>query len=179
MSKISKLLGDKAVELRSAISPSTGDESWDLVKSAALAELESQGVSDAEKVLDELAKKAGYGETRSVANSFPFNAEEVVSLIEKTAELVEELEAKIESDTDTISSLQTSLEKAASVDSEDLVNVLIEKGFSEEDATNLVDLPKETLNKVASMANGEPWEMGKGARVAESSLDPFTKFLLS
>jgi hypothetical protein len=157
------------------------DESWDLVKSAAVAELVEKGVevSDAEKALDELAKKAGYGETRSIANSFPFDAEEVVGLIEKSAKYIGELEAKIESDKDTISGLEARIEKAASIDSDDLKEALIEKGFSEEDASSLIDLPSETLNKVASMANGEPWEMGKGARAAEDGMDPFTKFLFS
>jgi len=178
MSNISKLLEDKAQEIRGSMSDS-GDTSWDLVKSAAIAELNEHGITDAEKVLDELAKKAGFGETRSVANSFALHTEEVVSLIEKTAEYIDELEAKIESDEETISSLQANLEKAASIGNGDLIEALIEKGFSEEDASSLIDLPQETLNKVASMANGEPWEMGKGARLAEDSMDPLTKFLLS
>ena len=178
MSDISQLLLDKVAEIRESIS-GVSDSSWDLVKSAAVEQLEEAGIIDAEIILDELAKKAGYGETRSVANSFPFNTEEVLTLIEKTAHYVDELQAKIESDEDTIRSLQGDLEKAASVNTEDLIDALIEKGFSEEDAGNLARLPKETLNKVASMANGEPWEMGKGARQAEDGMDPFTKFLIS
>lgn len=180
MGDISKLLMQKAAEYREAIQASGGDNSWDLVKSAAIAQLQTEGVSDAEKVLDELAKKAGLGETRSVANSFSFHAEEVVSLIEKTAAYIDELQAKIESDEETISSLQDEIEKAASVDKREIVDALIERGFSEEEADSLTALPSETLSKVASLGGTDkPWEMGKGARQAEDSLDPFTKFLLS
>jgi hypothetical protein len=178
MTTISESLMDKARELRASLSVE-GDGSWDLVKSAAIESLKGQGITDAEKVLEELSKRAGFKETRSVTNSFSFNPEEVVLLIEKIAEYVDELEVKIESREDTITSLKSDLEKAASVDTNDLVNALIEKGFSEEDASNLVALPKETLNKVASMAKGEPWEMGKGARPSADGMDAFTKFLIS
>lgn len=180
MSDISKLLMQKAAEYRKALSASDSDNSWDLVKSAAISQLQAQGVSDAEKVLDELAKKAGLGETRSVANSFSFNTEEVISLIEKTAAYIDELQAKIESDEDTISSLHEEIEKAASIDKRDIIDALIERGFSEEEADSLTALPSETLSKVASLGGRDtPWEMGKGARQAEDSLDPFTKFLLN
>lgn len=178
MSEISNLLDQKVDEYRQSIGV-VSDDSWDLVKSAAVEALTNYGIPEAEYVVDELAKQAGYGETRSVANSFSFDANEVLNVMEKAASYVSELEAKIEAKEEAISGLQVELEKVASVNNEEVVNALIEKGFSEEDANNLVDLPSETLNKVASMANGEPWEMGKGGRQAEDGLDAFTKFLIS
>lgn len=179
MNKIVELLEKKATELRSAISPKS-DESWDLTKAAAIKQLEENGVDNAEELIDGIAKEAGFVETQASIGSFPIDADEVITLIEKTAAYIGELQVKIDAKDSEISELTGELEKAASQTDEEIIERLTGKGFSQEELENLRSLPSDVLTKVAYMNSDEsPWEMGHGARQAEDSMDPMLKFLTS
>ena len=181
MSNIGQLLREKVDEFKQQ-SSSEEASSWGHIKAAATQQLVDNGVpkDSADIVLDELAKKAGITDSQASQGSFSINVEqEVLPLLEKTAHYVSELEAKIGTDNEHIQELQEQLEKAAEQNHQDAVEVLKEKGFSEEDAENLVKLPGNTLEKIASMASGEPWDLGSGARQAADTLDPLEQFVMS
>ena len=99
----------------------------------------------------------------------PEMLEQLAEIFEKTAEYVEELEAKIQEKDEAQFRLQNSehLDKLASY------------GFSEEE---LSGLKPETLEKISGVVGSteEPaWEIGTGIGVAEDSLDPIARFCLN
>lgn len=179
MNKIVELLEKKASSLREAVTPKS-DDSWDLTKSAALATLKEQGIEDAETLIDGLMKEAGFDDTQDSLQAFPIDVEEVITLIEKTAAYIGELQVKIDAKDSKISDLHDELEKAASANSDEISERLASKGFSKEELEDLKSLPSNLLQKVASINSDEsPWDMGQGARQAQDSLDPLAQFILS
>lgn len=175
MGTISALLGEKATELDSQ--SAVNDESWGQVKQAAHTALLAKGIDSAkaDELLEYLQKEAT--ETAELSRT-EVDVIELANILTKTAAYVEELEAKIEDSNVKLSDATSQIEKAAEEVQDEKLSSLIDKGFSESDAEALSALPLETMDKVASLADGEPWDLGKGAGLAKSDLDPFTEFLL-
>ncbi len=95
----------------------------------------------------------------------------LATVLEKSAEYVGELEARVKD-------LETQLEKAALEKDAGLVTSLKEKGFSDVDIAGLRSLPRETIEKVASV-EGKAWDIGAGHQKSASQLDPIMAFILS
>lgn len=110
-----------------------------------------------EEVLAEVLVKAA-----SLAEELEDKASEVDSLMEKIAEL----EARLE-ETPVVEKSPEALTKFAKSGT-----------FTNEDLAAMQKLPTDTLTKLASIQD-QPWTMGKGAKVDESTLDPLTQFLMS
>jgi NAD+--asparagine ADP-ribosyltransferase len=95
------------------------------------------------------------------------------SILEKTAKLVEEYEAKI-------SSLEDTLAQVKQASYSDTVQDLVSKGFSQEEADTMIKtLPGSALNKVASYTSTNNWNMGSVSEVPGKSGDPMLDFIYS
>lgn len=103
-------------------------------------------------------------------------------VLEKVAAVIEDLEnreAKLQAK---ISTLDGTLEQVKLASYNDVVENLVVKGFSEEEAAKMVNaLPGETLDKVASLV-GNPtnnWQLGSVSDAPGKSGDPMLDFIFS
>lgn len=102
----------------------------------------------------------------------------LATVLEKSAAYIEELESKLAGNEAKIQSMETELDKTAAEKDSGLISSLREKGFSDEDITSLRSLPKQTIEKVASV-EGKAWDMGATHVKSAAELDPITAFVLS
>lgn len=99
-------------------------------------------------------------------------------ILEKAAAYIDELEAKVSGFEAKIKVMEEELTKSADERDSHLVSALKEKGFSDNDITNLRSLPKETIEKIAHQSE-EAWDLGSAAGKATGDVDAITAFCLS
>lgn len=97
----------------------------------------------------------------------------VISVLEKTAALIEEYEAKI-------SSLESTLHQVKQASYSNTMNDLVSKGFSQDEADTMIkSLPGSALDKVASYTSAGSWNMGSVSEVPGKTGDPLLDFIYS
>lgn len=177
MSDISDLLWLKAKELNEAASNTSTE--WQMTKSAAVSSLESKGINkdDAENLLEKLAERSYPNLKADLEKAAQLI--EISKMLEKSAEYISELEVKLSTKEDEIEGLKKSasmVEKAPSVDALSGTGA-----FTSEDLETLRQLEGDTLNKVASLADRKPWNLGGPSEHISSSAtgDALTEFLTS
>lgn len=200
--KLSEFLTKQASDLRGQ---SVEYTAVTMLKSAGMSEDEAraevaQKLMEKEAVSSLVANGIDYDRAVSLVkvagvkikdlNSFkpePSFEEVLASQFEKAASLAADLEAKAEQ-------AEVAMTKAAEL--EEQVNDLLDRKaevrtipepitklaqsgeFTNDDLEALMQLPSETLTKIAS-SQEQPWKMGKSAGVAENAVDPLTAFLMS
>lgn len=177
MSEISDLLWLKANELNKAASDKSTE--WQMTKSAAVSSLENKGINkaDAENLLEKLAERAYPNLKADLEKAAQLI--EISKMLEKSAEYINELEVKLSTKEDEIAGLKKSAsmaEKAPSVDALSGTGA-----FTSEDLETLRQLEGDTLSKVASLADRQPWNLGEPSEHISGSgaEDALTKFLMS
>ena len=97
----------------------------------------------------------------------------LISVLEKTAALIEEYEAKI-------SSLGSTLHQVKQASYSNTMNDLVSKGFSQDEAETMIkSLPGSALDKVASYTTTNSWNMGSVSEVPGKTGDPLLDFIYS
>lgn len=98
----------------------------------------------------------------------------LVSVLEKTASLIEEYEAKI-------SSLESTLRQVKQASYSNTMDDLVSKGFSQDEAETMIkSLPGSALDKVASYTStSKNWNMGSVSEVPGKTGDPLLDFIYS
>jgi len=97
----------------------------------------------------------------------------LVSVLEKTASLIEEYEAKI-------SSLESTLRQVKQASYSNTMDDLVSKGFSQDEAETMIkSLPGSALDKVASYTGNKNWNMGSVSEVPGKTGDPLLDFIYS
>ncbi len=97
----------------------------------------------------------------------------LVSVLEKTASLIEEYEAKI-------SSLESTLRQVKQASYSNTMDDLVSKGFSQDEAETMIkSLPGSALDKVASYTGNSNWNMGSVSEVPGKTGDPLLDFIYS
>lgn len=97
----------------------------------------------------------------------------LVSILEKTASLIEEYEAKI-------SSLESTLRQVKQASYSNTMDDLVSKGFSQDEAETMIkSLPGSALDKVASYTGNKNWNMGSVSEVPGKTGDPLLDFIYS
>lgn len=195
MTKVSTILREKAEELRLSSPEEVAVEhlkqagfseedaryqvAQHLMEKEATSFLTMKGV-DAEEAV-KLVKAAGVNLKDLTTFTVEKEIDPAVELLQKAAEYVEKLEEQVEA-------LENSLEKAAQEIEElktpvPVVPATITKmassgAFTNEDLEQLLRMPQNTLEKVAS-AIEEPWGLGSGVGMARPKTDPLLEFLIS
>lgn len=133
-----------------------------------------------------LVKQAGV-KVKDLQNYAPAKSSEEV-LWDSLTKLASEAKAleteltKTQGESQHFAERASSLEKVASrrEDQDDPVSRLAQTGdFTNEDLDAMLKLPPEALTKIASMADQQPWAMGRAAGVGRpDATDPLTAFLL-
>lgn len=103
-------------------------------------------------------------------------------ILEKSAQVIEELLDKVAELQAKISALDGTLEQVKQAADSSVVADLMLKGFSEDEAVTMVNtLPGSALDKVASLASSSSndWQMGSASDIPAKGLDPMMDFLLS
>jgi len=97
----------------------------------------------------------------------------IISVLEKTAQLVEQYEAKI-------STLESTLHQVKKASYSNTMNDLVSKGFSQDEAETMIkSLPGSALDKVASYTSAGSWNMGSVSEVPGKTGDPLLDFIYS
>lgn len=138
----------------------------ELMEKCACDLLMDRGVDHDEAV--KLVKAAGVNIKELPGINFDMEDETTAALLEKAAALIESQEQELE---------QLRSQPKVEV-SEPLSKIASSGGFTQEELEALLQLPSETLVKVANTV-AEPWSLGKAAGVATGSVDPFYDFLVS
>lgn len=98
-----------------------------------------------------------------------------IEAFEKSAEYIEELEAKVE-ELEKAASLIPVIEKEKA-DKAGPMSKLASAGFSEEEINMISQLPENLMTKVANVGS-QPWEMGGATGIPREKTDPMLEFLL-
>ncbi len=175
MSEITDLLWLKAQEL--GAQATAGQNEWQLVKSAAVHELESNGVSgqDASEILDALATKANPNLEADLEKSAQLA--HISEILEKAAQYVADLEVKLSTKEEEIEGMQKAANKAAIQPSVEALNGT--GAFSEDDLSKLSQLDEVTLSKVASFTNSSPQILGGPSAQPSAYEDAIMDFIHS
>lgn len=194
MSKVSTILREKAEELRLSSPEEVAVEhlkqagfseedaryqvAQHVMEKEAASVLTMKGV-DAEEAV-KMVKAANVNLREITSFSVVPEANPAVELLQKAAEYVEAMEAKLEV-------LQDQLEKAAAEIEvlktpavqvpEQITKIASSGAFTSEDLENLKKMGSDTLTKVAA-AIEEPWSMGAGVGFARTKTDPLLDFLV-
>jgi hypothetical protein len=103
-------------------------------------------------------------------------------ILEKSAEVIEDLLTKVAELQAKISALDGTLGQIKQAADSSVVSDLILKGFSEQEAVTMVNtLPGSALDKVASLSSGvgNDWQMGSASDVPAKGIDPMMDFIFS
>lgn len=103
------------------------------------------------------------------------------SVLEKVAQVIEDLECKVSELQAKLSERDESLGQIKKASYSSTVADLMSKGFSEDEATVMVNtLPGSALDKVASFSKeGGDWNMGSVSDMPSKSGDPLLDFITS
>lgn len=103
------------------------------------------------------------------------------NVLEKAAQVIEDLECKVAELQAKLTERDESLGQIKKASHSFVVSDLMSKGFSEDEATVMVNtLPGSALDKVASFSKeGSDWNMGSVSDVPGKSGDPFLDFIVS
>lgn len=107
------------------------------------------------------------------------NLKHLAEVLEKSAAYIGELERRNADLQAKIDSMEVELEKAAEERDSGIISALKDRGFSDHEIANLRALPKETIEKVASVADAA-WDFGSAAgKSSTANLDPILNFVLN
>ena len=175
MSEISDLLWVTAQEFGKEASVKQNE--WQMTKSAAVSALTDRGINplDAESLLDNLAERANPNFEADLEKAAQLAR--ISSILEKAAAYVTELEVKLDSKEAEIEGLQKAASDAVKAPSVDALSGT--GAFTSEDLETLSSLDTGTLNKVASLADQTPWNLGEPSNRMSGGLDALTEFLTS
>lgn len=108
------------------------------------------------------------------------NLKHLAEVLEKSAAYIEQLESRNADLQAKIDSMEVELEKAAEERDSGIISALKDRGFSDHEIANLRALPKETIEKVASVAGDAAWDFGSAAgKSSTANLDPILNFVLN
>lgn len=103
-------------------------------------------------------------------------------VLEKAAQVIEDLEKQASKLQAKISTLDGTLEQVKIASYNEVVESLVDRGFSEEEAAEMVNtLPGETLDKVASLVGNttNDWQLGGVSDAPGKAGDPMLDFIFS
>lgn len=100
-------------------------------------------------------------------------------ILEKAAQVIEDYENQCQKLQAKISTLDGTLEQVKIASYTEVVEDLVDRGFSKEEAAEMVNtLPGETLSKVASLAgNANDWQLGSVSDAPGKNGDPMLDFI--
>lgn len=169
------LLRKRAGDLNAIATGIKNQYDFSMVKQAALNSLAENGVdaSQAEEILAGYEEKFTPGHAAEMLQHAA-TFEKEAGILSKSADVIDELSAKLQSSEETITDLQKSASVAPTLDA------LKSKGdWTDSDWEALKSLPEGTLNKIAS-SQQDPWDLGKASNGQSSrGVDPFVDFCLS